>query len=160
MSSPDLSVRKHFLAQLESVLSQLYDLFRSIPDPDIEIYEGWSAKDILGHITFWHESFARNLSDLAAGLPPSPLKGKYADLNRRCFAEMRPLSVSEILGRLMLAQRAIQANILSDTLVMIPYRVGSRDYSPEEHLQIVRDHIEEHMNATQKALKHRNLSGC
>jgi len=152
MTSPDLSVRKQLLTQLNDVLSQLYDLFRSIPDPDIEIYEGWSAKDILGHITFWHESFARNLSDLAAGLPPSPLKGKYADLNRRMLVEMQPLTVAQILEKLQNAQSDIQANILSEKLVMIPYRLGSRDYSPEDHLQIVIDHIQEHMRGIQKAL--------
>ena len=35
-----------------------------------------SAKDVLGRVTFWYESFARNIEGPSQGPKPSPLKGK------------------------------------------------------------------------------------
>jgi hypothetical protein len=49
---------------LRSELKNLIDFFEQGLDYDKMVYEFWNAKDILGHFTFWHESFARNISDL------------------------------------------------------------------------------------------------
>jgi len=48
--------------------------------------------------------------------------------------------------RLVAAHKIIQENILSTKLKIIPYKKGSRDYSPEEHLDIVNTHIKEHLS--------------
>ena len=71
-----------------------YLLFcRAMTNPDKMVYEEWTAKDVLGHITFWHESFARNISDLVSDIKPAPLKGKFIDLNQRGVDEMRPYTL-------------------------------------------------------------------
>ncbi len=119
--------------------------------------DGWNAREILGHLTFWHESFARNVRDLVEGVQPTPLKGKYSELNRRSVEEMQHLSTEQVLARLQTAQRIIQENILSERLGMIPYRKGSRDYTPEEHLEVVNGHIREHVKGIEVALKSRPL---
>ena len=54
-------------------------------------------------------------------------------------------SVDRLLKRLMRAHKTIQSNILNDKIVKIPYRVGSRDYSPEEHLEVANKHLFEHL---------------
>ena len=136
--------------RLSKIVKELITVCRSLPDPDAAIYEGWSAKDVLGHVTFWHESFARNVADLVHDRPPTPLKGKLSDLNHQGVAEMQSCSLAEVIGRLQAAQRIIQRNILHPKLTLIPYRKGSRDYTPEEHLNIVIDHI----NAHEKAIQH------
>jgi len=82
-----------------------------------------------------------------------PLKGKYSDLNQRCFDEMRTKTVEEITTRLEVAHRVIQENILNPKLVLIPYKKGSRDYTPDEHLDIVNEHIKEHLGGIRKASK-------
>ena len=74
-SQIDSKTRKILLQRLNVTLVKLYELYRDGIDLEIEIYEGWSARDILGHITFWHESFARNVNALIEGNKPSPLKG-------------------------------------------------------------------------------------
>jgi hypothetical protein len=116
------------------------------------VYEGWTVKDILGHITYWHESFARNIADLANDKKPSPLRGSYRELNQRCFAEFGSLVIDDILLRFEHAHEVIQENILRAQILLIPYRIGSRDYPPEEHLQIVIDHIQEHIKDIEAAL--------
>lgn len=133
--------------RLNKVVKDLIATCRTLPDPDAAIYEGWSAKDVLGHVTFWHESFARNVADLVHDRKPTPLKGKLSDLNQRGVEEMRPCSLEEVIGRLEAVQRIIHANILNPKLILIPYRKGSRDYTPEEHLSIVADHVQAHLKA-------------
>lgn len=87
--------REILLKQLNETISQVFDVYQSMANPEIAIYDGWTAKDILGHIVFWHESFARNVRDIVNDTKPTPLKGKYSDLNQQCFDEMRTKTVDE-----------------------------------------------------------------
>jgi hypothetical protein len=145
-------MRVQLLAQLDESLARLYALFQMIENPEAVICDGWNAREILSHLTFWHESFARNVRDLVEGVQPIPLKGKYSELNRRSVEEMQHLSTEQVLARLQTAQRIIHENILSKRLAMIPYRKGSRDYTPEEHLEVVTGHIQEHTKGIERAL--------
>ena len=145
-----MTTRENLLNDLNETVSQLLETCQGIRDPNSLVYEGWTVKDVLSHLTFWHESFARNASDLVKGSKPKPLRGKYSLLNERCFAEFRPLTMEEVITRFKKAHAVIQENILDDKLKLIPYRVGSRDYPPDEHLKIVNDHIKEHTNDIKK----------
>ena len=149
----NVKTKEMLLKQLNRTMARLIDVYQNMANPETEIYEGWTAKNILGHITFWHESFARNVSDLVNGCKPTPLKGTYADLNQRSLEEMKGLTVECIMARLSAAQQVIQQNILSPTLQLIPYRKGSRDYTPEEHLDVVNGHIMEHLKSIEKVRK-------
>lgn len=148
-----MSSRELLLKQLNETISQLFDDFKNLANPEIAVYEAWTAKDILGHIVFWHESFARNVRDIVTDIKPTPLKGKYSDLNQRCYDEMRQKTVGEIIQRLETAHRIIRENILNPGLGLIPYKKGSRDYTPDEHLEIVNEHIQEHLSDIRKASK-------
>ena len=139
-----METRKNLLENLNQTTALLLEVCARITNPDVVVYAGWTIKAVLGHVTFWHESFARNVYDLANDKEPTPLKGTYRALNQRCLAEFEPLSLEAIISRLANAHKLIQENILNDKIVMIPYRKGSRDYSPEEHLQVVTDHLQEH----------------
>jgi hypothetical protein len=145
--------RATLLKHLNETISQLSDVFKNLANPEIAVYEEWTAKDILGHIAFWHESFARNVHDIVSDIKPTPLKGKYSDLNQRCHDEMRQKTVEEIIQRLEIAHRVIQENILNPGLGLIPYKKGSRDYTPDEHLDIVNEHIQEHLSDIRKVSK-------
>lgn len=145
-----VATRETLLKRLNDAIACLIEIHENIADPQAEVADGWMVKDVLAHITFWHESFARNISDLVNGRPPVPLKGKYVDLNRRSTQEMKGLTVEQIIERLYAAHESIQRDILSPTLKLIPYRKGSRDYTPEEHLDVVTGHIREHLKALEK----------
>lgn len=147
--------REEQLTKLTDTVSSLLAVYRNLPDPNSPVYEAWSAKDVLGHITFWHESFARNVRDLARGARPAPLKGRLMDLNLQGVEALRDCALPDVLERLAAAQRVIQDHILNPELKLIPYRKGSRDYTPEEHLDIVNRHIQAHLKDVQAALKAR-----
>ncbi len=146
-----METREDPLHRLNDTVTQLIDMCRTVAKPETPVYEGWSIKDILGHLTFWHESFARNVADLAHDGRPTPLTGRLSDLNQQGVAAMRQCTLEEVVGRLEAAHRIIQANILSPKLILIPYRKGSRDYSPEEHLKIVADHVQQHLKGIRHA---------
>jgi hypothetical protein len=146
--------RQILLEHLNKTVTQLLIVYHDLPDPNATVYEFWSAKDVLAHLTFWHESFARNVDDLAHGRTPSPLKGRLRDLNQGGVDMMSHLTLAEALARFEAAHAMIRANILNPAITMIPYRKGSREYTVEEHLDIVDDHINQHLRDVRKVLKH------
>lgn len=140
--SPDRVAR---FAQLDAVIEQLVRVFRALPSPDGAVDDHWTARDVIGYLVFWHESFARNVDDLANGRVPTPLRGRMADLNDGGVAEMRVLPVEEVVRRLLAARATVRAGIFTPRLGVIPYRIGSRPYTHDEHLEVVRDHVVAHL---------------
>ena len=148
-----METREILLKQLNETILQLFGVYQNIVNPKMAVYEEWTAKDILGHITFWHESFARNVRDIVNDIKPTPLKGSYRDLNQRCLEEIKTQTVEDVIKRLEVAHRIIQENILNVKVTVIPYKKGSRDYTPEEHLDVVNKHIKEHLRGIKKTSK-------
>ncbi len=137
--------RQRLLVRLDHQVDELLRFYRKLPDANRMVYELWTAQDVLAHLTFWHESFARNVSDLARNIQPTPLKGRLSDLNQAGVEAMRTEALATVIGRFEAAHQRLQANILDQSITLIPYRKGSRDYSAEEHLGIVCDHIARHL---------------
>ncbi len=144
--------RSALLEQLDKTVDEIRFFYTSLHDPDFPVYDLWTARDVLAHLTFWHESFARNLDDLVNGRKPSPLKGRYIDLNQGGVDAMAHLPAEDILARFLAAHAVIGAGIMEPSLTLIPYKVGSRMYSPEEHLKIVNQHIRKHLKDVRKAI--------
>ena len=145
------------VAALEDAVQEIIGAVAACEHPELVRVDDWTVKDTLGHIAFWHESFARNVNALIEGNKPSPLRGKYVEINQRSVDETKALTTEQIMSRLKIAHRIIQENILSEKLKMIPYRKGSRDYTPEEHLDIVNRHIGGHLKSIEKAIKGRQI---
>mgnify|MGYP001157934060 CR=1 FL=1 len=136
--------RRHALLRLTQQVDALISCVRAVDAETLPVYSLWTAKDVLCHLTFWHESFAHNLQAVAHQQKPSPLKGTLTTLNQQGVAELRSNSVDTLVGRLLSAHACVQASILDPTIGLIPYRRGSRPYTPDEHLEIVRAHIQKH----------------
>lgn len=147
----DLERRAALLGELESAVERLLAAVAAGPSADAPVSDAWSVRDVVGHVTFWHESFARNVDDLVHGRRPKPLRGRLTDLNERGVAEARNQPLDVVIGRLVAAQAMVGTAIMSPDLGLIPYRVGSRPYSPAEHLEIVRDHIRAHARGLERA---------
>jgi hypothetical protein len=140
-----MNQRENLLLTLNKTVAQLLGVYKNILNPDAMVYELWSAKDVLAHLTFWHESFSRNVLDLANVRKPKVLKGRLIDLNQGGVDEMRNETLETVVDRFVRSHQVIQDNILNPGLIMIPYRRGSRDYTPEEHLSVVDGHINQHL---------------
>jgi hypothetical protein len=143
------AVRAELLAELDSAVERLLAAAAGAPD-DALVDDSWTVHDVVGHVTFWHESFARNVDDLVHARRPTPLRGRLSDLNERGVAEARTVPLDAVIDRLRAAHATIRASILSPALGLIPYRVGSRPYTPGEHLQVVRDHVLAHARSLER----------
>jgi hypothetical protein len=147
-----MDARLNLLSRLDNTIARLFTVYGGIEHPEMVVIGEWTAKDILGHLVFWHESFARNVYDIASNIKPTPLKGRLTDLNQQSVVEMQPYSTETLLLRLESAHLVIRQNIRNPGLELIPYRQGSRPYTPEEHLEIVDRHLSGHLNDIEKAL--------
>jgi hypothetical protein len=132
------------LGELEDAVTELVAVARALPDPDVVTTGEWTARDVVAHLVFWHESFARNVADLADGRRPTPLAGTYAALAARTNAELGDVGIEALVERLLAAQAVIRAGVRAPGVELIPYRRGSRPYAPDEHLVVVRDHVRAH----------------
>jgi hypothetical protein len=146
----ELGVRAELLAELDLAVEQLLAAAANVSE-DVLVDGSWAVRDVVGHVTFWHESFARNVDDLVHARRPMPLRGRLADLNERGVAEARTVPLDTIVDRFRAAHATIRASIVSPTLGLIPYRVGSRPYTPVEHLEVTRDHIRGHARTLERA---------
>jgi hypothetical protein len=146
-----METRETLLKHLNKNVDALIAFYQNMLNPQTPVYELWTAQDVLAHLTFWHESFARNVNDMAHGRKPAPLKGRLADLNQHGVETMRKETPAMILARFAAAHDLLKKHILNPALSSIPYRKGSRNYTPEEHLEIVRKHIHMHLNDVEEA---------
>ena len=72
-SAPDpVADRVARLAQLEAVNVRLIGAVEARPSPDRMVDTRWTSRDVVGHLAFGHESFARNVGDLGHGRVPTP----------------------------------------------------------------------------------------
>lgn len=143
-------VPAELLAELDLAVERLLAATAGVSE-DVLVDGSWAVRDVVAHVTFWHESFARNVDDLVHARRPTPLRGRLADLNERGVAEASSVPLDTIVDRFRAAHATIRASIVSPTLGLIPYRVGSRSYTPIEHLQVVRDHIRGHARSLERA---------
>ena len=114
------------------------------------IYVEWTARDVLGHVASWHMSFARNLLDAVNNIKPSPFRGSLTEVNEREVKNLSQFSVADLIQKIKLAQEHIEQNIRNQGIIGIAYKKGSRDYSPIEHLELVRRHIKAHLADVEK----------
>jgi hypothetical protein len=129
----------------QEVISGFVVFFSSKKDFSRSIYDMWTAKDVLGHVTSWHMSFSRNLIASVQSIKPTPFKGSLSDVNDREVILMSQFSVNELIQKINIAQKEIIDNIGNPDVKSIAYKKGSRDYSPIEHLEVVRRHVNSHL---------------
>ena len=55
---------EEYKRQLNDIVSEFIAFFQNGYDYSKIIYTDQNAKDVLGHVVMWHESFARNVNDI------------------------------------------------------------------------------------------------
>ena len=85
----ELAVRAELLDELDSAVERLLAAAAANVSDDVLVDGSWAVRDVVAHVTFWHESFARNVDDLVHARRPTPLRGRLSDLNERGVAQAR-----------------------------------------------------------------------
>ncbi len=103
--------RKELLAELESVRGQLEDLLADLSPAQFEepsVPGGWSAKDVLAHITAWEVDALTNLGKVKRGVKPGHTRWTAAQIqaqNDSWHAEMKDRPLERVLADFRGARR-------------------------------------------------------
>jgi len=151
-SKSPLSISDQIEAQALAV-ENLISFFSDQKDYSRIIYTEWTAKDVLAHLVSWHMSFAKNLVDVIRKNKPNPFKGSLAEVNEAEVRRLSGFSIDGLINMIKDAQETIMNNIENEEVDAIPYKKGSRDYKPQEHLEIVEKHILGHIKDLKKSYK-------
>jgi hypothetical protein len=141
------------LALEQNIVNDVIRFFNQNNDFSKTIYTDWTAKDVLAHINTWHESFAKNVFDIVNENKLTPLKGKIAEINEHGVKKYKNDTIDELINKLKYSQEIINKNIKMEIVKEIPYKKGSRNYTPKEHLDVVYEHIKGHLNDINKIYK-------
>jgi hypothetical protein len=144
---------KDLLKMEQNIVNDLLTLFNNKHDFNKIIYTDWTAKDVFAHIVMWHESFANNIIDLINGNELNLLKGLLYEINEKGVKDYKKYTIEELKIKIINAQEKIN-NIENGKIKLIPYRKNSkREYTKEEHLEIVFKHIKGHYEDIMKKYK-------
>ena len=98
-------------ARIDAAVAGLSDEQASTPAPD-----GWSVKDQLTHLTFWHEMRFFEVSRIAHGgrasFPNTDETG-VEHLNEQIAANRRPLPLSQVVADLAFARDMVKQAVLA-----------------------------------------------
>lgn len=110
----------------------------------------WTVKDVLCHITFWHENYAANYEALVKYENP-PLPEGMSTINMAGVLALRKCSRQELIKRLRDANVSLYNSIELKHVQQMTYSKGGRTYETAEFLAMVTRHIATHTKQVKKA---------
>lgn len=125
--------KANLLQRILNGREQLDATLGRIPEKEMEeplLHDGWSVKDVLGHLAFWEETVPLRFETGRAGREPEPM-GDMDALNARVLADFRRLSLDEVRRREQAAYRRLLdmvADATSDELFKPGYFVGTGEH--------------------------------
>lgn len=112
------SLHDQFTAELERAAARVTATIDGLTDEDASCpaEDGWSVKDHLNHIMFWHEMRFFEISRIGRGgqaaFPPSDEEG-VTPLNERMVANRRQLTLPQVLADLEFAREMVKQAVLA-----------------------------------------------
>src|SRR5262245_649603 len=79
-------------AKLDAILSQLTE--EQMVQPGLE--NGWSVKDLIGHLGWWENRATFLYRNLTSGEPIKSLDGQIDEINAQTYAENKARSLAEV----------------------------------------------------------------
>ena len=148
-----MDCRQLFL-ELESILNDFLEEVNKKKLGDRATTE-WSVKDVLGHITYWHQYYAQQYESLSRGEKPyfhRSLAGKNVEGRQK----KKYTSKKKLIKELLQANQSLKTSILEKKVPQMRY-MASRTYETHEFLEVVIRHIQSHTLQVRRA-KHINHS--
>lgn len=90
--------QESLLAKIREGRKGFEQVLARVPESRLEspvLHDGWSVKDVLGHLAFWQARQVGRFETLRAGGTPEPLTDMDG-LNARVLADARQLSLQEV----------------------------------------------------------------
>jgi hypothetical protein len=103
--------REFLVNRLDETRKEIEDLLPLI-DPKLEIYPGWSIRQLLAHITGWDDATIDSLRAHIAGRAPAvPANRGINEYNIRTVASRQDLDLSHILNEWRLTRQVLRTII-------------------------------------------------
>jgi hypothetical protein len=93
--------KENLLARIAAGHEEFEAALVRIPEEQMQtpiLHDGWSVKDVLGHLAFWQDLLVSRFTALRAGQTPDPVTDIDA-LNARALNDFRHLSLEEVRER-------------------------------------------------------------
>lgn len=143
------------LADIDSTIEGLAGWYGSALYPEgVELGEGgWSARQMLAHLVFWHETTATSIAIVASGAPAPTVGSDFDALNAAAVAQWESQAIPDLLADLRTAQAKLRQAAFAvpgpDTIVRV--RPDGVQRTLAEQLAITRNHLQEHLTELRTA---------
>jgi hypothetical protein len=126
--------------------------------PDDRMSDVWTVRDILCHITYWHEYYVKNLEAEAKGTSYIMPRTKLYLMNQKGVEKMRKYSDVKLFTRLAKANSQLGKVALSGKVKQMTYWEGRKPYTLLTFLELIDRHIQSHTRGIGKKRKKRSKS--
>jgi hypothetical protein len=138
----------HPVEALDGAIQSFTAFVRSLPAAEMEpsSRESWGPREVLIHLVFWHEQYARIASAMARDKKPFLLKGSARALNDAAVAREINVPIDELLKRWTRAHERFSAVARSHRAseIRMPLRVGGKAWPVADLIRIAAGHIRRH----------------
>lgn len=114
------------------------------------VTDGWTVKDVLCHIVFWHENYAANYKALSEHRNP-PLPEGMSTINERGVSLLKRYARKVLISRLQKADVSLRKSIVEKQVSRMTYSKGGRTYETDHFLEMITRHIETHTKQVKRA---------
>ncbi len=114
----EMPAHQQFISQLDAAAAQVNAAVEGLTDEQASrpADDGWSVKDQLTHMTFWHEMRFFEISRIArggsAGFPATDEPG-VTDMNEQIAANRRRLTLEQVVADLNFAREMVKQAVLA-----------------------------------------------
>lgn len=137
--------RAEAIARLDTTVDEVSRVLPGMPAPAVP-HAGWGAHEVLSHIVFWHETYARILEAMAEGHQPAVLVGVFPEFNRIAVERLRTVPDAVLVARLRRANAIVVAALGSlSPHARVRIKSGTNARGPVEFADRVEAHLRGHL---------------
>ena len=141
------------LREIDADLQGIVRWFDTVLYPESVPVGEWHAKDVLGHLVYWHRSSANAVTAVAGGGSPTAQTDTVDAINAQVRQATTPISVRELTVALSLSQQKLSAaaHRLQSPDAVVRIRLDGSQRTLRELLQVTRDHLRQHLAELREA---------
>jgi uncharacterized protein DUF1706 len=148
--------------QLTSAVDAFLEYFSTLPQQRLRSSTGtsWGPREVLIHLVFWHEQYARITESITRGQTPTLLQGTFKEWNAKATQLERRTTVDELLGRFKAANSRLIAiaEHRNARALSFCFREGSKSWLYDDALVAISRHIRGHIEKLRRSERRGNDS--
>lgn len=145
----DTRIEKQF-----TLLSDVIDTFiQEVQKKKLSLMatDKWTVKELLCHITSWHEYYAANYKALSEGVEPPLYEGSTTKRNLDTVRDLKNSRFTNLVQRLQKAHMILEKSIIEGKVKKMTYKKNGRIYTTPDFLDMVTRHINTHTQQIKRA---------